>query len=238
MFNKLLNICNDNKYSNEKINHLFSIILRAWDEIKYMKAKKKNVDFKIEQMDEFLVEKINASIFLIIRETKIELTLNDLDKLADEIYGYFETKYPINYNYRDFDPIFVSLFLYEYIGKIKEIKFDNVYIDDFKLLRKNSDPVSLDFSESYKALISNDNRQIYTPFKSNHIIDNDYDRLNVSLNGIKKYKYPAFNKYIILYNDEPFIRDGQHRASVIKYLYGNIKVDVLRLYIDEVYVHD
>lgn len=46
------------------------------------------------------------------------------------------------------------------------------------------------------------------------------------------------NQYIVLYNNEPYIRDGQHRASSIKYLYGNVKVKVIRFYLKNNYFYE
>ena len=122
------------------------------------------------------------------------------------------------------------------LDKIVDVKYDIVNVSDFKLLRHNSAPVSMEESESYKALINNGKR-IYTPFKSNHIIDSDYDRLKASLNSIKENGYPYHDKLVILYNDEMFIRDGQHRVAVLKYLYGNIDVKVVRFYLKDNYFY-
>ena len=106
------------------------------------------------------------------------------------------------------------------------------------MLRRNSESVTLNESECYKSLIDNTRDKIFKLFNSNHIIDSDKDRIHNSLNNVKDKSYGKNNQYIVLYNNEPYIRDGQHRASAIKYLYGNVKVKVIRFYLKGNYFYE
>lgn len=231
---KELNAMKVGKEINEcEFNHILSILLRTYNEIEYMKRKNKIIDhFTLEQMENLKITKIKEIIKIDYKEEQLTLTVNQLQNISEDIYNYFNKKYPIHYDYRKIDPIYLSLFLYAFLPNIKKVKLDEVFIDDFKLLRRNSNPVTLEESESYKALKLGKECKVYTPFNSNHIVDSDYERLMESVNSIKEHGYPYLEQYIILYNDEFYIRDGQHRASVLKYLYGNIKVPVLRIYIE------
>lgn len=47
--------------------------------------------------------------------------------------------------------------------------------------------------------------------------------------SIEDNGYPYNNDMIVIFGDEPYIRDGQNRAAILRYLYGNIKVQVLKL---------
>ena len=111
------------------------------------------------------------------------------------------------------------------------------------MLRRNSEPVTLNESECYKSLIDNTRDKIFKLFNSNHIIDSDKDRIHNSLNNVKDKSYGniiirTLDIDIVLYNNEPYIRDGQHRASAIKYLYGNVKVKVIRFYLKGNYFYE
>ena len=232
MFEKICWIKEKNKINEIDFIHVISIILRCYSEIEYMQNKNKYLNnFTLNQMKNFKIEKCYERINFTFNSETLVLSNVELNILVEEIYSFLEKNYPIGYNYKLIDPIYMSLFLYEFIPRITNTKVDEIEVNDFMLLRKNSNPVPLECSESYKALQKGE-CVIYTPFNSNHLIDSDYDRLMETLSSIKKNGYPYLGKYIILYNDEPYIRDGQHRASVIKYLYGNIKIPVLRIYID------
>lgn len=216
----------------EDFLHILTIILRANTEIDYAKKRMKWLnDFILNEMENFTIEKHTDKIKLKCYDNLINITVDELGKISEEIYNYLNENYNIGFNYKNFDPVYMSLFLYKHISKITNVVRDEFYIDDFRLLRRNSAPVTLESSESYKALKRGHECEIYTPFNSNRLVDNDYERLVQSLDSIKKYGYPYGEQYIIVYNDQPYIRDGQHRASILKHLYGNIKVPILRIYI-------
>jgi hypothetical protein len=54
--------------------------------------------------------------------------------------------------------------------------------------------------------------------------------MKAMMDSIKEHGYPYNDNYIVLYGDDNIIRDGQHRASCLFVLYGNIEVPVLRMY--------
>ena len=54
--------------------------------------------------------------------------------------------------------------------------------------------------------------------------------MQLILDSVKQNGYPYNNNYIVLYGDDNIIRDGQHRASCLYYLYGNIEIPVMRLH--------
>lgn len=236
MLSKVCVLLDKNNFIQSEVNHALSIILRAYDEIQYMILKGKNIKFELKQMKGFTVSYDTFYVSLIMGSEKLCFQYDKFEHLVEEIYAYFQNKYPINYDYKLIDPIYFSLFFYDLLDKIVDVKYDIVNVSDFKLLRHNSAPVSMEESESYKALINNGKR-IYTPFKSNHIIDSDYDRLKASLNSIKENGYPYHDKLVILYNDEMFIRDGQHRIAVLKYLFGDVDVKVVRFYLKDNYFY-
>ena len=51
--------------------------------------------------------------------------------------------------------------------------------------------------------------------------------------SIKSNGYPHEHRYIVLFGDQPYIRDGQHRAAILRHLHGNIKIPILRVLFQE-----
>jgi len=61
-------------------------------------------------------------------------------------------------------------------------------------------------------------------------VDNK-SRLNNLLDSVKDNGYPHNDNFIVLFNGQNIIRDGQHRAIVLAHLFGlNHEVEVLRFY--------
>lgn len=226
-------ICN---YSYNDINHIFSIVLRAWFEKKNMDSSDVYADFELKQMDRFVIKFNSDSFNFILDGETIKISFEEIDKIVEYIYEYFEETYPIDYDYRLIDPIYFSLFFFDVLDKIINVEYDVINISDIRLLRYNSTPVTMNESERFKAL--KDSKYImYSPFKSNLLIDTPESRLNKALNSVRANGYGYNGKYAIFYNDEPYIRDGQHRVSVVKYLYGDIDVKILRFYLKNNYFY-
>lgn len=237
-FDIIIEKMKESDFSEKDIIHALAIILRFWEEQRYMKSKNKFKDFELNQMKKFCTRKVSEKNYIVINNDQLILNFDEVNDLVDDIYNFYEKDYPINYDYRLIDPIYFSLFFYDLIDKIIDVKYDIVKINDFRLLRKNAKPVTMDKSESYLALVNQKYNNIYTPFKSNRIIDNDFERLNSSMVSIKENGYPYNNQRVILYNDEPYIRDGQHRVAILKYLYGNVNVEVVRFVLENDYFYD
>lgn len=231
------NIIKINNMNEQDINHLYSIILRAWYELLEMRKCNKIQSFVLNQMENFEISFTGEHFVLSIKKTQIIKDESDMDKIVDKIYKYFSEKYPINYDYRLIDPIYFSLFFYDVVDKIIDIKYDKINISDIKLLRKNSFPVCMDQSERFKALVDQ-NYKMYSPFKSNLIINTPEERLNNALISILNKGYGYKEQYAIFYNNEPYLRDGQHRIASLKYLYGDIDVKIIRFYLKNNYFYE
>ena len=212
-------------YSKKDIAHIYSIILRANFEL--IKQHDNNRLFELKQMDNFIIKYDRNFNLIFDNKTFIINNLNDLIKY---IYKYFEREYPINYDYKLIDPIYFSLFFYDLLDKIIMVKEDIINIKDIRLLRYKSNPVTMEDSERYKALIDK-NYKMFSPFKSNLMCETPEERLNNILKSISKKGYGYNNQVAIFYNDEPYIRDGQHRVSAVKYLSGDIDIKIIRFYL-------
>ena len=103
-------------YSKNIINHIYSIILRANYEYRNMKTLKKIDNFDINQMNNFSVSYKNNKFIIIINKNILLFSCRQMDKIVEEIYEYFKKFYPINYDYKQIDPIYFSLFFYDLIN--------------------------------------------------------------------------------------------------------------------------
>lgn len=221
-------------YNEKNIVHIYSIILRANYEL--MKQKENATKFELKQMDNFII-RYNNDFELILNNKIFFLKEDKIRSLVNYIYEYFNDKYPIEYDYKLIDPIYFSLFFYDLLDKIIKVKIDVINIKDIRLLRYKADPVTMENSERYKALLDK-TYKMYSPFKSNLVSETPEERLNNILNSIKEKGYGFKNQLAIFYNNEPYIRDGQHRVSAVKYLYGDIDIKIVRFYLKDNYFYE
>lgn len=193
--------------------------------------------FTLKQMDNFEISFTGEHFVLLIMKNQIIKTDSDIDKIVNNIYNYFTKEYPINYDYHLIDPVYFSLFFYDVVDKIIDVKCDKINISEIRLLRRNSLAVCIDESERFKALVDK-NYKMYSPFKSHLVINTPEQRLNNALASVLKNGYGYNEQYAIFYNDEPYLRDGQHRIASLKYLYGNIDVKIIRFYLKNNYFYE
>lgn len=231
MLNIIFDILN-NRFDDKNIAQMCALILRSWYEQYNIKLNKKELNFELIQMSNFKIKFNNHLFELNIFRQTIMINEQEMEFLVEEIYNYFQKKYPINFDYKLIDPIYFSIFFYDLLDKIVKVKYDNINISKIKLLRKNASAVSMNESERYKALLDK-NYKMYSPFNSNLAIHSPRDRLDNALKGISNNGYGYNNQYAIFYNDEPYLRDGQHRVAALKYLYGDIDIKIIRFYLKE-----
>ena len=231
MLNIIFDILN-NRFDDKNIAQMCALILRSWYEQYNIKLNKKELNFELIQMSNFKIKFNNHLFELNIFRQTIMINEQEMEFLVEEIYNYFQKKYPINFDYKLIDPIYFSIFLYDLLDKIVKVKYDNINISKIKLLRKNASAVSMNESERYKALLDK-NYKMYSPFNSNLAIHSPRDRLDNALKSISNNGYGYNNQYAIFYNDEPYLRDGQHRVAALKYLYGDIDIKIIRFYLKE-----
>lgn len=221
----------EHNYNRKDIAHIYSIILRT----NYEMIKHDN-SFELNQMDNFNI-KYNNEFEFTLDNNIFKITKEKIKELVNYIYNYYEKEYPINYDYKLIDPIYFSLFFYDILDKIIHVKEDTINIKDIRLLRYKSNPVKMEDSERYKALLDT-NYKMYSPFKSNSVNETPEERLQNILKSIKEKGYGYDNQIAVFYNDESYIRDGQHRVSAVKYLNGDTDIKIIRFYLKDNYFYE
>lgn len=178
-----------------------------------------------------LEDNIGESIHLHIGDWRFDMTVAELEELSKKSEGILDSFLNIEgFSCRDVDPLFlsqISAFLPDLVEVRKEkIKLSELQVYKwvgFVLFLKN-----IASSKVYKAYCGDakaDDRYVQVNKRG----ESNKDRRDKMLESIKTNGYPYENKYIILFNDQNIIRDGQHRAAALYYLYGDEEVEVLRI---------
>ena len=243
--------CNNEEIVNVQINekiykvninifNLFaSTILNANNEIKYLGEEARDYRGVICQSKykeyKILIKK-DEKICIFLKKINFKLDIKEVTILAEKIYEFYEKMYDFNFSIRDIDPMYLSNFLWKCLDSIYNSKIDEVMIDEL-FVKYQGEKTKIIKTAYYKAL--EERKEIYIPtvYNTNHINVSNYKRICDVFHIIKEHNYPFNNQYIIVYNDELEIRDGQHRASSLRYLYGNIRIPIMRLYFDETKVN-
>jgi hypothetical protein len=177
-----------------------------------------------------LEDNIGESIHLHIGDWRFDMTVAELEELSKKSEGILDSFLNIEgFSCRDVDPLFlsqISAFLPDLVEVRKEkIKLSQLQVYKwvgFLLFLKN-----INASKVYKAY-RGDTKADDKYVQINKTGESNKDRRDKMLESIKTNGYPYENKYIILFNDQNIIRDGQHRAAALYYLYGDKEVEVLR----------
>lgn len=186
--------------------------------------------------DSFRVEdNIGEAIHFHLNDIRLDLTTKEfLDicmKLKPILSDMITAKgFDINY--------FDTLFLFEIaemLPDLMEVKIDEVYLRDLQIDSINSLGIPclapLYKSRVYKALCG-DSKENDSRKQVNLINMTNQERLEGIVRLLKQKEYPYDKKYIVLFNEQNIIRDGQHRAAVLLYCNRNhedIRIPVIRL---------
>jgi hypothetical protein len=182
----------------------------------------------------WLDDNIGESIHIHIDEFRLDLTIEEFSLLKKDILDALELLYPIEgLDIRKINPVFLSIFLIDRLPDIEKVTIDEVMLNDIFIPKTKlfifKKLIPLKQSKVVKAL-HGDTKENDRYRRSHYNNQTSTERLNLVLDSLSKYSYPYNGKYIILYNDEMEVRDGQHRAACLLHLYGNIRIPIMRIY--------
>lgn len=186
-------------------------------------------------------DNIGEAIHIHYKDIRLDLTVDEFYKLAAQVPEMMNTVVGVSgFSCMDYDAVNL-VGLAACLPDLVKVTEDEVYLEDLLVdtYDENGKRILAPVSKSrvYKALQGNSsendirkqvnyyNPDLAAPYENK-------DRVAYNLNRIKKYGYPEGNERIILFNDSSQIFDGQHRASCLYYLLGNIKVPVRRLWFE------
>lgn len=184
---------------------------------------------RIGNSEVWLDDNYGESIHIHVDDHRIDLTVEEFEELYNDLCSTLNESLKIpNLDFKKIDPVYFSLYLWPKLDKLIEVKIDKVRLGSLlapynNKIYKLSDSVGVKYLQG----VSNENEGYR---KSHHIGQTDKSRIEGLLHSIKEKGYPYDNKYIIVYGNDNVIRDGQHRASCLYYLKGDIDVPIMRFY--------
>lgn len=197
-------------------------------------AVTKLVHSRIDNMTFWMDDNIGESIHIHLGNFRLDSTIADVYDLASELTDSITKLVDVaGFDCRDYDPVYISRMLAPYLSGLKMVKRDTVKVGDlivaYDIKHGLTKYVNVSKGRAIKALNgdpseNNDHRG------SHHVGQTSEQRLQSMLDSVKEQGYPYNNQYIVVYGDQMLIRDGQHRASCLYHLYGNIEIPILRLY--------
>lgn len=189
---------------------------------------------KIDSKSKFVVEdNIGESIHLHYNDLRFDLTTNDFLELEFPLANSLERLINIdNFKLKYFDPSFIKS-ISDLLPDLKKVEFEKININKLIVQTKGifGFPClgSVYKSRVFKALMGNPEEN--NSYKQvNNLNKSNQDRVNDVLRIIKEKGYPFDNRYIVLFNNQNIIRDGQHRASSLIYTGFTGNLTIIRLY--------
>lgn len=132
-------------------------------------------------------------------------------------------------NFKMIDPMYFEKILGIDIPFLLSARLEKININDLKCFSlDDKNGIELTKGRYYKQIISG--HYINYPNHENNLINQTNEqRTKKALNAMMNNSYGLTGEYIIVYNDSNIIRDGEHRASALKFIYDDINIYVLRL---------
>lgn len=182
-------------------------------------------------------DNIGESIHIHLADFRMDLTVKELDELSKELTDTINKLVDIEgFDCNKIDPVFLSLLLAKKMKHLQSVKIDYVMLEDLIVNHRNKlgflKYQKLAESRAVKAL-TGDSSENDGFRRSHHIGQTSQQRLDAMKDSIEEHGYPYDGQYIVLYEDQMLIRDGQHRASCLYVSEGNIEIPVLRLFFDD-----
>lgn len=183
---------------------------------------------KLPGKEVWLDDNYAESIHIHINDFRCDLTCKNFAELCEQICDAINELIKVDgFNINSIDPVFFQQSLYMNIRFLTAVKIENVKLSDLWIYDGRLRPLSE--SHVMKGL-KGDEKAGNMKRKSDRDNQTGMERIIAIDDSIKQNGYPYDGKYIIVYNNENVIRDGQHRACSLLKEKGNIEVPVMRLF--------
>ncbi len=179
----------------------------------------------------WLDDNFGESIHIHIDDNRVDLTVEEFRQLYDDLCVSLTKLVDVDgFDVSQIDPVFLSVMLWPYLPHLTGYSIETVNLGEL-YAPYHSYIYRLKNSKGYKALKTG--IEIKEKRRNSQLLNQtESQRMNDILKSIKENGYPHKCHYIVVYGNDNIIRDGQHRASCLYYLYGNIDVPILRLKFD------
>ena len=180
----------------------------------------------------WLDDNIGESIHIHIDSFRIDLTVKEFRQMYSDICDTLNTYTMVDgFDSHYINPIYMEVMLWKDLPKLRAVSYDDVALKD--MLCPGEEGIKLlPESRCVKAL-EGDTLENDAERPSHYQNQTSKERLDVVYESIKEHGYPYNNEYIIMYGNDNIIYDGQHRASCLWKLKGEVSVPVMRLHFED-----
>jgi len=189
----------------------------------------------------FVIEdNIGESMHLHIDNMRVDFTIKEFLEFSQMIRESLkELDFLQGYSLENFDEHFLKECA-DFLPHLKSIKIEEIKLSELTCIVHSNYRSDLNLMKlvpvsnipAYKYL-QGDKKEFLKYSQFNYFGMNNEKRLNETLESIKENKYPFEDKYIVLFNGQNIIRDGQHRAAILAHLYGlDATIKVMRFNFD------
>lgn len=183
-------------------------------------------------------DNIGEAIHLHIDNMRVDFTINEFLAFSKMIKkSLIELDFLNGNKFSTFDIHFLKE-CSDILPNLVDIKAEEVKLSELKCIvhsNYGSDLnfikiVSIEDSPAYQYL-EGSKRKFINYSQYNYFNADNEKRLLENLTSIKKNGYPYNDKYVVLFNGQNYIRDGQHRAAILAHMYNlNTNIKIKRFY--------
>lgn len=186
----------------------------------------------------FLIEdNIGESIHIHIDNMRLDFTIKEYLNFSNLIKDSLKELDPLlGYDINNFDESFLKE-CSEFLPNLKSIKKEKIKLSQLICIHRFR---FLDGYLTYKLKINKtkvfkylkkESNDFLNYHQKNYINSDNISRINNLFSSVKLNGYPYEENYIILFNNQNLIRDGQHRAAILANIYGiDHEIEILRFY--------
>lgn len=190
------------------------------------------VDREIGQHNFRIEDNIGEAIHIHFDEFRIDLSVQELLDLSESCTLLLSEITNVSDDIiRSLDPIFLDE-ISHMLPYIEEINEELIPLSNLLVLVKYFGFIprygGIKNSIFYRTLVG-EGGMLENHYQEGLPYQTNLQRLKTIEKSILEHGYPSNNNYIILFNNQNIIRDGQHRASVLFNSFGNIEVPIQRM---------
>lgn len=181
-------------------------------------------------------DNIGECIHIHIGEIRIDLSIDSFFDLSSQLKSILFQMTSEELSNHKFNYTFLEM-IGDGLLDLKTITVESININKLLIQTKGffGLPIIRNLSKSrvFKGLNGNI-KELEKYHQDNYYGYTNIDRMNYIFDSVKKNGYPFNAEYIVLFNYQNIIRDGQHRAASILKLYGSDKeIPIIRMHFYE-----
>lgn len=183
---------------------------------------------KTKHRGSFRVEdNIGEAIHVHYENLRIDLSTAEFLKISEVIEESLEKLIDVpGFRIKNYDPAFLSS-IGAYLYNLQEVRFEKISLSELQIVRKGIfglPVVSKLYSSRVVSALMGDSKENNSYAQNNFYGQTNRERITSVKEKILESGYPHNDEYIVVFNNQNLIRDGQHRASI---LLNEGKIDIV-----------